>query len=169
MGIPAARKYERGEGGYLKAMFDVLRRVSANPIDDQLRLWDLTVFNVLIGNTDGHIKNFSLLYGPDLKTVRLAPAYDLVSTAVYEQSTRDMAFSIGGVYSLDDMDRDAFRRAAEETGLGSRMALRRLERMAEQFPSALEESAKELAATGYPNAAELRERILEKGGIGKFL
>lgn len=169
MGIPASRKYEQGRSGYMKGMFDTLRRISADPIDDQLKLWDLIVFHVLIGNTDGHIKNFSLLYGPDLKTVRLAPAYDIVSTAVYEQSTRDLAFSIGGVYSLDDMDTEAFRRAAEEAGLGARMALRRLRQMTERFPAALEESANELVAKGYPNAAELRERILAAGGIRRFI
>ena len=50
------------------------------------------VFNWLLGNTDAHVKNFSLLYSPGLRRVRLAPAYDLVSTAAYRQSTREMAF-----------------------------------------------------------------------------
>ena len=35
--------------------------------------------------------NLSLLYSQDLKGVRLAPAYDVVSTAIYESSTKEMA------------------------------------------------------------------------------
>ena len=44
--------------------------------------------------------NLSLLYSQDLKGVRLAPAYDVVSTAVYESSTKEMALSIGGIHYL---------------------------------------------------------------------
>ena len=44
--------------------------------------------------------NLSLLYSQDLKGVRLAPAYDVVSIAIYESSTKEMALSIGGVHYL---------------------------------------------------------------------
>ncbi|OUQ19566.1 hypothetical protein [Lachnoclostridium sp. An138] len=44
--------------------------------------------------------NLSLLYSQDLKGVRLAPAYDVVSTAIYESSTKEMALSIGGIHYL---------------------------------------------------------------------
>lgn len=44
--------------------------------------------------------NLSLLYSQDLKGVRLAPAYDVVSTAIYESSTKEMALNIGGVHYL---------------------------------------------------------------------
>ena len=82
MGIPAAGKYEREGQHYLRGMFELLRKVSADPIADQLKLWDILVFDWLIGNTDAHVKNFSLLYGPNQKSVRLAPAYDIVSTSL---------------------------------------------------------------------------------------
>ena len=165
MGIPAAEKYERNEAGYMRGMFDILRQYSADPIADQLKLWDIIVFNYLIGNTDAHIKNFSLLYSKNLRSIRLAPAYDIVSTAVYEQSTRDMAFSIGGVYSLEDIDADAFQRAAKEIGMSNRIAIQRFELLCRQFPIALELSAEALASEGYPKANEIKERILKAGGI----
>lgn len=44
--------------------------------------------------------NLSLLYSQDLKGVRLAPAYDVVSTAIYGSSTKEMALSIGGIHYL---------------------------------------------------------------------
>ena len=33
--------------------------------------------------------------GKDLRSIRLAPVYDLVSTTVYESSTKEMSFYIG--------------------------------------------------------------------------
>ena len=164
MGIPASEKYEKEPKGYLRGMFDLLRLWSADPIADQLKLWDLLVFNYLIGNTDAHVKNFSLLYSPNQKTVRLAPAYDIVSTAVYPESTREMAFFIGGALLLDDLTPDSFRLAAKEVGLGERMAMRRFDAMCEEFRPALHSSASELAAAGYPRALDLEQRILESGG-----
>ena len=44
--------------------------------------------------------NLSLLYSQDLKGLRLAPSYDVVSTAIYESSTKEMALSIGGIHYL---------------------------------------------------------------------
>ena len=99
------------------------RRKSSDPIQDQLKLWDLVVFNFLLGNTDAHLKNYSLLHGQNPKSVRLAPAYDLVSTTAYKSSTRDMSFRIGGRISIDKINRAAFAEAAREVGLGQRIAL----------------------------------------------
>ena len=165
MGIPAIEKYERSPGGYMKGMFDILRKFSADPVSDQLKLWDMIVFHFLIGNTDAHIKNFSLLYGKDLRQIRLAPAYDIVSTVIYEQSTRDMAFGIGGKLSLDELSRDSFRQAADDIGIGEKMAMRRFDQMAGRFRVALQESAAELSAAGYTKAPEIENRILKTGGI----
>ena len=165
MGIPSSRKYEKKTAEYMRGMFDILRRYSSDPVRDQLRLWDIIVFNYLIGNTDAHIKNFSLLYNSSLKSLRLAPAYDIVSTTVYDQSTRDMAFNIGGVYSIDEIERGHFITAAKAVGLGERMAMKRFDDMCGRFKKALKDSAEELVTAGYPKASEIHDRILESGGI----
>ena len=165
MGISAQRKYEHNQEGYLKKMFDLLRVYSANPIIDQLKLRDICVFNYLVGNTDGHIKNFSLLYGKDLKTVRLAPAYDIVSTAVYENCTKEMAFSIGGNYALDKIDYRSFEREAKESGIGVKVAMKRFNFLASNFTNALQRSSEYLVEQGFVNAGEIKERILKNGGI----
>ena len=73
MGIPAAAKYEQTSSGYMRGMFEILRKYSADPVTDQLRLWDIIVFDYLIGNTDAHIKNYSLLYGKDLSSGHVFP------------------------------------------------------------------------------------------------
>lgn len=52
-----------------------------------------TVFNILCGNDDAHLKNWSLVY-PDQRNGVLSPAYDLVCTAVYYDRPQDMALEL---------------------------------------------------------------------------
>lgn len=55
---------------------DALRRHGALPQQDLAQLWRRAVFNVLISNTDDHLRNHGFLYtGPE--GWRLSPAYDL--------------------------------------------------------------------------------------------
>ncbi len=168
MGIPSLRKYEPEDGHYMEEMFSLLRRYSADPITDQLRLWDMIVFNYLVGNTDGHIKNYSMLYSPDMQSMHLAPAYDLVSTVVYESSTREMAFSIGGDLLVDDITTESFQRAAEQVGLGERLAMSRFDDICGRFREALDASAGELAELGFFQAEQIAQTILERGGINRM-
>lgn len=79
------------------------------------------VFNVLIGNADAHLKNWSLLYS-DQRTPRLAPAYDLVATVPYIPAHR-LALSLGSTKEFADVDLERFRRLAERAGLPVRLVL----------------------------------------------
>jgi serine/threonine-protein kinase HipA len=97
----------------------------------------------LVGNTDNHIKNISLLYSEDLKSIRLAPAYDIVSTIIYESSTENMALSIGGVYSIHDITK-------------------RFDTMAEKFPEALKKAADALKKQGFDGIEEVYKLILKR-------
>ena len=143
-------------------MFEVLRNYSVDPITDQMKLWDICVFNYLIGNTDNHIKNLSLIYSEDLKSIRLAPAYDIVSTMVYESSTEDMALSIGGTYCIRNITRESFEKEARNVGLGNKMAMKRFDTMVEKFPDALRSAANELSRQGFDGIEELCELILKR-------
>ena len=163
MGIPSAWKYETAEDHYLADMFSLLRIHAADPIRDQLKLWDLFVFNCLIGNTDAHIKNYSLLYDSAMRTVHLAPAYDIVSTAVYVTSTRELSIRVGSAATIDDINEDAFRAAAKEIGLGTKLAMKHVADLRERFLPSLKESAEELADNGFSKAVELAERIRQTG------
>lgn len=162
MGISAHNKYESDNAGYLKMMFEIIRQKSFNPIADQLKMWDICIFNYLIGNTDNHIKNVSLLYDEELKKVCLAPAYDILSTVIYISSTRDMAFSIGNEYDIKKITRDSFRREAANIGLGEQMAMKRFDYLANAFPDALNKACDELLGKGFNKAIDIYERIRDK-------
>ncbi len=55
---------------------DALTRYGAVPKDDLHALWRRIVFNVLVSNTDDHLRNHGFLYAGN-NGWRLAPAYDL--------------------------------------------------------------------------------------------
>lgn len=121
-----------------------------------------------MGNTDNHIKNISLLYSKNLKGIQLAPAYDIASTAVYENSTRDMAMAIGNKIRLDDIGRNEFAEAAGKVGLNPKMAIKRLGQISEGFVPAMRKCALQLTEEGFYKANELCERILSNGGIKRI-
>ena len=125
--------------------------------------WNIIVFNCLIGNTDGHLKNISLLYSDDMKKIGLAPAYDMISTVVYPQSTRNMAFSVGGVYSIDKISENVLKNAASEVGLGEKTAMKYYRDMADKFEGALKDSALQLREQGFSGAQKLCDTILNNG------
>ena len=102
LGIVPERKYESGGGSYLARMAQLIRGYSTRPIDDLQQLWSATVFNFVIGNFDAHLKNFALMRDASWSTLRLAPLYDLVSTACYEGLSTELPFSIGRKRRLED-------------------------------------------------------------------
>ena len=55
---------------------DALRQYGAQPAEDCPRLWRRVVFNILISNSDDHLRNHGFLYR-QAGGWRLAPAYDL--------------------------------------------------------------------------------------------
>lgn len=61
-------------------------------------------FNMLIGNADMHLKNWSLLY-PDRRNAALAPAYDFVSTIAYLPDDK-AALNVSRSKRFDDFAED---------------------------------------------------------------
>ena len=162
MGINSSQKYEKNGEHYLKQMFNIIRSYSANPIEDQFKLWRITVFNFLIGNTDNHIKNYSLLYSKDLRTVRLAPCYDVVATRVYKNDINEMSLSINGKLNIDEVSRADFELEAKSCGLGTKPAMKIFDEVQNGLLEALKKSAGELEEKGFAQAGEIADRI-EKG------
>lgn len=132
---------------------DALRQYGAAPKRDMHALWRRIVFNVLISNTDDHLRNHGFLYD-GTNGWRLAPAYDLnpvpvdikprvLSTAIdFDDSTAslDLALNVAPYFELDAGQAShavaevakavsGWRSVAEKIGLGSR----EIKRMASAF------------------------------------
>ena len=164
LNIPAANKYETSKNNYLARMFNLISRVASNPIKDQLLLWDIFVFNYLIGNTDGHIKNYSLVYDNCLRKIELAPAYDIICTGVYG-AKKEMSLFIGNKICIDSVTRSDFKAAATEAGLGTKMALEHLDNLANRFDTALTKSIEATKELGFIQADTLGSKIMSSCGM----
>lgn len=71
--------------GSYEALANVIKMYCASPRKDLESFFRLLVLSVAVGNGDAHKKNFSVIYD-DIKrpeTIRLSPAYDIVSTLPY--------------------------------------------------------------------------------------
>lgn len=124
LAVPPELKYQQEGGPNLKKCFELIRAQSTAPGPDVLKLFDAVVFNYLIGNSDAHGKNFSLLYGD--RGCRLAPLYDLVCTRAYEGLATEMAMKIGGERDPDRVRATHWIKFFDEAGLGRAGAIQRL-------------------------------------------
>ncbi|MBR4162652.1 MAG: type II toxin-antitoxin system HipA family toxin [Solobacterium sp.] len=169
LGIGASEKYEKDiQQQYLKKIFELIARKSTDPFADQLKMIDIILFNYFIGNNDGHIKNNSLLYNEDLSEIRLAPAYDIVSTAIYPTGTKEMAFNIGGEYDFTKLNSSSFEKMAHEINVGEKFIFRRFHWLKQHFNDALYESANELMEKGFDNSLTIADQIMHCGGIAYY-
>jgi serine/threonine-protein kinase HipA len=73
--------------GYYNARYrdlaEVIKHISSQPGHDLHRLYRQMVFNIMIGNTDDHLKNFIMLH--DDAGWRLSPAFDLLPNIGFNQ------------------------------------------------------------------------------------
>ncbi len=95
LGIDADAKYEEHGGPSFPDCLRLVQDMSTEPTTDVLLLLKWQAFNVLAGNSDGHAKNLSMLYGMD-GAVRLAPFYDLVCTRAIARIDHRLALFVGG-------------------------------------------------------------------------
>jgi serine/threonine-protein kinase HipA len=80
-----AQKYT----GSSEALGKVINKYSAQPQDDKLTIFQIILFSFWIGNTDMHLKNFSLWNDPRSGLIRMSPGYDFLSTRLLIPATQD--------------------------------------------------------------------------------
>jgi serine/threonine-protein kinase HipA len=149
LGVPSDAKYQSEGGPGVGDTVKLIRDATAIPARELPRFWEALVFNWLIGNCDAHGKNFSLLYDAGAPT--LAPLYDLVSTKLYDVTTR-LAMSIDGATRLDEIDLSAWSRLAQQVGVREDFALRTTRQVVRSVGAALDAA---LADDEHRNASAL--------------
>jgi serine/threonine-protein kinase HipA len=86
---------EKYNGSY-EQVGKAIIKYSSNPGLDVVNFCELILFSFLTGNADMHLKNFSLIHQPGQGIV-LAPAYDLVATALVNPADdEDLALTLNG-------------------------------------------------------------------------
>ena len=89
------------------------------------------VFNALIGNSDMHVKNWSLIY-PDQLRPHLSPAYDFLATTAYiPDETSGLKFSRTRRY--DELTFDELAHLADRASLPEQLVLEAAKEMVSLF------------------------------------
>ena len=158
LGLPSSLKYERdGQDG---ARFDAeaIARVidkSVNPAQMRQTIIAATLFDLMIGNNDGHAKNFSMIHHP-VGTVEFAPRYDLVPIRLFHDYTGELAYNIGDATCLEDITASNFDQFLETLGIGSPAARQRLRNdLAFEIGRHLVDQIDTLVTNGQKNFADL--------------
>ena len=130
LGLDRSFKYSQGSLENLAALAKACR----SPAVARSRLFGWLVFNVLVGNSDAHLKNLSFLVSHE--GVQLAPFYDLLSVATYDSPAFDktgwpahtqLAWPVLGVRHFSDIRRNLLLEAGAALNLVKGTAERLLE------------------------------------------
>ena len=141
LGLDRSFKYTQGSMDSLAALANACR----SPAVARSRLFGWLVFNVLVGNSDAHLKNLSYLVSHE--GVQLAPFYDLLSVATYDSPAFDksgwpaqtqLAGPILGVRHFSDIRRGLLLEAGVALNLVKGTAERLLENLRSRIVSEAE-------------------------------
>lgn len=137
LGVLPEQKYQAEGGPGVVAAAELIRRHASAPAVDLLAFLDALIYNLLIGNTDAHGKNYSLLLDEDGGR-RLAPLYDLLSARPYWPSRRKMAMKYGGEYRADRIRGRHLDRLAADLGIAARTVRAHAEEVSERVLASTE-------------------------------
>lgn len=153
IGLRPKEKYDIGRPS--ERMARVLRENADSPRAEVQVLFEQVAFRAIVGDEDGHGKNYSLLLRNGSASV--APIYDTLCTLEYSDLTAEMATRIGRQASLMKVDRTALLEEAKAMGLPHRDAELALERLTSNLRQGIGNLPDTLTA-GWP-ADRLIQRI----------
>ena len=120
--------------GTYQQLADTVKRFSSAPMLDVQRFWEVVLFSWIMGNSDMHCKNFSLIDIGKGKYA-LAPAYDLLAVLLADPTDTEemaMSFSVGG--AKNGFNRNTFMTAFTQSGISTSIAEKMIERMKGNLP-----------------------------------
>lgn len=97
----------------------MIRKFSSAPMLDLVNFWEVVLFSWITGNSDMHLKNFSLI-SKEAGNYVLSQAYDLINVhLVFPEDTEELALTLDG--RKKKIGRKNFVRAMESSGLESKV------------------------------------------------
>jgi len=126
LGLYPKRKYDGTNYETLARI--VLAVCGDDGLDELLRR---LLFNIVVGNGDAHLKNWTLVYKDGVRA-ELSPAYDLVSTIQYMAQER-LALNLGKSKRWESVTRETFLRLARKIGVEEELIDQRVASHAEQI------------------------------------
>lgn len=106
--------------------YDTMARIIKETFNNgsmQLEQFLTRIFvNIMLGNTDAHLKNWSVCYRDGI-TPELAPAYDIVSTLEYIPSNVENALNMAKHKNFYEIDRKVLQSFANRTQIDEKFVL----------------------------------------------
>jgi len=127
--------------------------------------FDALAYNVLVGGTDAHAKNYSvLLRGP---RVALAPLYDVASYAPYlkEGESSRSSMKVGKNWQVRDVTAQDWAQVGAALGLDPDEALERVERLRQGLPDALAAAAATAPGPFLKDAQRVAKAVARQGHL----
>lgn len=160
LSVARGKKYEDDGGPGAAAIVDLLRGIDASA-QSVRRFLVALAFSYLVGASDAHAKNYSLLLrGP---RVTLAPLYDIASSLPYDappdSALRRLAMAISGEKRFGMVGQQHWARLARRAGVDPEWLWGRVINLAAELPDALSSA---IAATPAANASDLPARYLDR-------
>lgn len=133
LGLMPGRKYQEDGGPSIAQIIQLFRRCYMADIDIE-RFLRANILNWLIGGTDAHAKNYSLLIDAGDR-LKLAPLYDLSSQLPYpDRIAQRLAMKIGEHYDFSLIDAADWRKLARLCALEEDRVLGLIQEMAKALP-----------------------------------
>ena len=165
--LNARRTDEKYRGSYETSVMKRFQQFTNSPdvLADLEKLFTLIVLNCAIRNGDAHLKNFGIVYDDVLGQARLAPVYDLVTTAIYLPKD-SLALTLNGTTQWPD--NKALRRLGE-TRMGAAPA--QVRQIFARVSDALSQTEIDLRAhvKEHSEFKEVSERMLQEWTKGREL
>jgi len=140
LGLMPAKKYQEEGGPGVAAIVTLIRRVSSDPDTDVDRFLRANILNWLIGGTDAHAKNYSLLVGAG-EEIRLAPLYDISSQLPYpEFVSQRLSMKIGQHYDIALVSLADWRKLAATCAVPEEQLVELLNETARALPDCISEA-----------------------------
>jgi len=163
-GVIPDQKYEHDGGPGFNLIRGLLAKHARRPVEDITTLLKWGIFNYLIGNCDAHSKNLSLVHNMD-GTVSLAPAYDLISTTIYdgrfgEKLSRNMGMRIGNHENIDKINTEDFTVFAHDVHVRPQHVVSIAKEIINKLPPAFNAAALAANGKGFTAANDVANRIL---------
>lgn len=123
------------------------------------RFLEALVFNVSIGGTDAHAKNYSMMLAGG--RAQLAPLYDIASAAPYDQHERlDSAMKIGDHWKMLDITARDWAKVGRHLGYSASATEAVVERLKARLPSAFAAAVDALPPEVRDEGAAMADRIV---------
>jgi serine/threonine-protein kinase HipA len=105
------------------------------PAKAKLEMLNWSIYNLIIGNSDAHGKNFSFFV--DKRGIRVTPFYDMLCIIIHDNVEHDFAMAYGDEFHPDEVKAYQLREFADAVGLNFKLVSQSVDKISNLIIKAL--------------------------------